>query len=344
MLHFHSLCGASCVHCPSNKRPNLARTECEVSATLGGSGGTPARVNSGLTEEEDSIASAVVTEYQVDGIAGYTTYRVAVRVGGDASNVYTIYGSNSDHPQDRHRMEVPGAVQTGVTGTTSIGSNIGGVNPAFYAIDATVQYDSWLTVGLTEGLTSNEISTVGIDFAPWNANAGLQITNGAVFWMTPDAGPATNAGKDPVVMQLTILTASSFQGVFNAQGRTRPGSEDGNWDARNIQFHGGQSGGGQAARAPPPPTPTPTPSEGDGCGRDGCGALLTDAGEDATPADADADAAPEDDGGGSSGTIFLVIVALGVVALGAKKKQHDAAGVSGKDGGIYATNIGDSDL
>merc|ERR1719311_1343468 len=91
-------------------------------------------------------------------------------------------------------------------------------------------------------------------------DSGLHTTNGAVFWMNPENGP-TIMDKDPIVMQLTVQTGCSFHGVFNAQGHTRPGSIDGNWDARNIQFHGGSAGGGcQQARAPPPPPPAPTPS------------------------------------------------------------------------------------
>jgi hypothetical protein len=161
----YSAIGTACIGCPANKSPNLAHTECETVATSG----TSTQNHDGGTEDEDSIATAVVTEYQADGVAGYTTYRVAVRVGGDAVNVYTIFG-NSDHPTDRHPMEIPGALQSGGAATTS---NIGGVNPAFYSTDASVQYDSWLTVGATEG--SEDISSIGIDFNTWNATAGLQV-------------------------------------------------------------------------------------------------------------------------------------------------------------------------
>ena len=103
----------------------------------------------------------------------------------------------------------------------------------------------------------------------------MSISNGAVFWMSPDDGPgvgpvrrpkpfpfATRLGLlglveisrrrdsgmllcqgyvDPIVMQLTIRNGCEFHGVFNAQGRAamgRPGSRgDGNWDARNVRPH-----------------------------------------------------------------------------------------------------------
>jgi hypothetical protein len=47
------------------------------------------------------------------------------------------------------------------------GVDIGGVNPAFVSINPDVQYDSWLTVGITGGNVHNSISSIGIDWSSW---------------------------------------------------------------------------------------------------------------------------------------------------------------------------------
>jgi len=297
----------------------------------------PPSGDAGGVEDEDNIASAVVTQLMVDGIAGHTTWRVAVHVsGGDALNVYTIYGQagSSDHP-----MEIPAAHQV----AQPYGQSVGGVNPAFFAISAESEYDSWLTVGDTTGSASisSEISSVGIPWEEWNEDSGLHITDGAVFWMDPANGPTT-ADKDPIVMQLTVPTGCSFHGAFNAQGHTRPGSIDGNWDARNIQFHGGPGGECQQARAPPPPPPPPPPP------RDlvAPGSAVPDV-PDAPPPPP----VPHDDGGGDGGDgggsgLYIVIglVVIGAGAAVAKKKQEGGGSATPADGGIYAKDIGDSDL
>jgi hypothetical protein len=342
--------GTACTACPVNKQPNAGHTECE---TVAAPPPPPGTTNAGRTEEEDSIASAVVTQVMIDSVPGYTTYRVALHVIGDATNVYTIYGNTDGN--ERAPMEIPAAWQE----PTPFGANVGGVSTAFFAVGTgSAQYDSWLTVGDTEAAAPDAISSIGIDFESWNENAGLQITDGAVFWMDPDLGPAVNEGKDPIVMQLTVPNACDFHGVVNAQGRTVVGdaTRDGNWDARNIQFHGGPPGGSpsgcQVARAPPPPPPpppgvppppptrTPPPPPYNSPTPSPEPAPMPAAG-----ASGDA-AAPADDGdsGSSVGTIFAVVLVVGIGAVVVKKKQEGGGGGKGPDGGIYATNIGDTDL
>ena len=46
------------------------------------------------------------------------------------------------------------------------GTNIGGVNSAFFETSPESQYDSWLTIGLTDG-NNGEISSAGIDWNSW---------------------------------------------------------------------------------------------------------------------------------------------------------------------------------
>jgi hypothetical protein len=64
VAELYSTDGVSCLQCAQGKQPNEPHTACEVTQA-------PAEV-----EIEDGIATAVVSEYRIDGVAGYTTYRV----------------------------------------------------------------------------------------------------------------------------------------------------------------------------------------------------------------------------------------------------------------------------
>ena len=78
-------------------------------------------------------------------------------------NIYTIYG-DAISP-----LEMPPAFQ--IEG--AFGANTGGVNPLFFNALSTAKYDSWLSVGLTEGDDQNDIGSIGIDFGTWTATAPL---------------------------------------------------------------------------------------------------------------------------------------------------------------------------
>ena len=88
--------------------------------------------------------------------------------------MYTVYGTEDAV------ATVPGGYQT----PTPMGSNVGGVNPAFFQFMPAAQYDSWLTVGEDQGNVHNQVSSVGIQFDRWSTSP-LTITDGAIFWMNP---------------------------------------------------------------------------------------------------------------------------------------------------------------
>ena len=143
----------------------------------------------------------------------HSTYRLAASLQPTAQNVYTIFGSAATP------LAVPAAFQL----DGAFGSNFGGVSPALFAHSADAAFDSWLTVGLTEGDTAGALSSIGIDWAAWTWTDALTTTDGAVFWLDPGGGPAGSA----VVAQLTV--SASFSGVvtMGMQGRSSvAGSED----------------------------------------------------------------------------------------------------------------------
>ena len=133
-------------------------------------------------------------------------------------------------------MSVPAAYQVGFP----LGANIGGVNPAFFVISADIEFDSWLTVGVTDGQGVSALSSIGVDFDRWTATSGIETTNGAVFWMNPNDAP----GGDVVVAQLTVgrgVTAAALTCAFGLTGKSA--AEDSDWEVDNVVW----------SLTPPPP-------------------------------------------------------------------------------------------
>jgi hypothetical protein len=187
-----------------------------------------------------------VVEWDTDGTQ--TAYRLTLQLSGDAQNIYTVYGT-SDSP-----MVLPPAAQV----AAPFGTNTGGVSPAFIEVLAANGFDSWLTVGLSEGDTAGALGTVGIEFDDWTADAGLTVDNGAVFWMTPDDGPAAG-GDDIVVAQIVVPTGTGFSAVMDAEGRGASrqivdGAVIGDWLITGLTFNVGRTS------LPPEPAAEPAPS------------------------------------------------------------------------------------
>jgi hypothetical protein len=216
------------------------------------------------------------------GKPGYTTYRLALDLAHDAATVYTIFGRSGepmsfppafqvDLPFGKHVRIRCNALAARISSSsrclhslhlsanitpTVYCAQIGGVNPQFYGMQGLAQYaqyDSWLTVGMTEAESSTAISVVGDDVASWSETEALTTEDGAIFWMNPGDGPSLmdangKVGKGAptgniVVAQLTVKTGSSFEARVNCQGHTNHGD---NWESTSIKFHVGN-------------TPTPLP-------------------------------------------------------------------------------------
>jgi len=171
----------------------------------------------------NDFADAVTTA--VDGApAGWTTYRMSATLKGTASNAYTIYGKSTGS------LSLPAAYQC----ATPFGANTGGTNPAFWAVANNAalgfaQYDSWLSAGLTDGDAAGALSSIGIDWGGWTADAGIEVTDGAVFWMSPDDAP----GGDVVVAQLTVTAGTSGTMTGGMQGRSSTGED---WNADTMSW------------------------------------------------------------------------------------------------------------
>lgn len=196
----------------------------------------------GVVETSSVVGSAT------QGVPGYTTYRLALKLNNDAKSVYTIFGHAAGP------MNFPSAFQV----PPPFGCNLAGTQPAFWQLDKRSQYDSWLTVGMTNGDSPSALSIIGEDIAAWSETKALNTVDGAVFWMNPEHGPTisdTNGkeGKgspqgNVVIAQLTVKTGTTVDAQVNAQGHTNHGNS---WRTLNIKYHIAPNGGaGRAGSVP----------------------------------------------------------------------------------------------
>jgi hypothetical protein len=140
-----------------------------------------------------------------------TTVRLTITLSATQSNVYAMFGTG-DTP-----MFFPPAYQV----SPPFGADVGGINPAFFAFannDQTgyAEFDSWLTIGVTDGSAAGSIAaSPGFDIgSQWTADTPLSQTDGAIFFMEPGTAPG---GTDPIVMaQLTLSAADAASGTATA--------------------------------------------------------------------------------------------------------------------------------
>ena len=152
--------------------------------------------------------------------AGMSTYRLTYTTTAEQTNVYALAGTVATP------MSFPAAFQV----ATPFGSNTGGVNPAFFATNADSEFDSWLTVGMTDGSAPAALgSSPGLGLDAWTLTAPFSTSDGAVFWMSPDAGPT---GADIVLAQVTVPAGVDFSASALLQGRSSVGAGVGSdWQA-----------------------------------------------------------------------------------------------------------------
>ena len=113
-------------------------------------------------------------------------------------------------------------------------NNIGGVEPFIISMNPDANYDSWLTIGITDGDINNRLSAIGIDFDSWASNTELNIDDGAVFVMDPELNIVND--NEYVIGQLTLLTDREYTAIVNVQGKTLDDSITRVWQETNIRF------------------------------------------------------------------------------------------------------------
>jgi hypothetical protein len=106
----------------------------------------------------------------MDSADGMETFQLTLAPTNGAANIYTIYGDATT------TLSMPPSFQE----AAPFGANVGGGNPAFFPIMAGAEFDGWLTVGITGGDTTGALSSIGLDFDAWTADAGITTDNGCV--------------------------------------------------------------------------------------------------------------------------------------------------------------------
>ena len=116
-------------------------------------------------------------------------------------------------------MHFPAAFQV----AAPFGADIGGVNPSYIAVFADALYDSWLTVGVTDGNLERVVSSIGVGLDGWTATADFSTSDGAVFLNNIDVAQSGTV----VVAQLTGASGTATA-LLVLQGRSGSGED---WQA-----------------------------------------------------------------------------------------------------------------
>ena len=163
------------------------------------------------------------------------TFRLSVGLGGGAKNMYTIIGSS------KGTLSVPAAYQT-----PNFGVNFGGVKKGVVDQIKAAGYDSWLTVGITDG--SSGLGSAGIKWEAWTASKGHSTKDGGVFWMNPSKTTATGT---VTVAQLTVKAGSKSTVTMGMSGKLNTGKT---WRVARVNIALRSTAG------PPPPPISPLAS------------------------------------------------------------------------------------
>jgi len=154
-----------------------------------------------------------ITTCSEGGLPGYTTYQLSIKFkeNKNIKNLFAIYGSSTNGQGGQ--MIIPPAKNI----DNIFGSNIGGVSNEIILMNPESEYDSWITIGETDGNIDNEVSTIGIPFERWSETSGLTVTDGAIFLMNPDV--TMDIYSELIVGRITIATGTSETAVLNFQGK-----------------------------------------------------------------------------------------------------------------------------
>lgn len=173
-----------------------------------------------------------ITQCSEGGLDGYTTYRLSIvlKPNMNIKNIYALYGSEDS--QENNHMLIPASKQI----KNAFGSNLGGVSDSIININPDSAFDSWITIGITDGNIHNDINSIGIDYGGWDELHDIDIDNGAVFLMDPDTLMVNN---EIIIGQFTIRTGSIKTGKINIQGKFLTNYDnvaDNSWKQENIEF------------------------------------------------------------------------------------------------------------
>ena len=178
-----------------------------------------------ICEYEYVCPNTEIIHYENENLNGYTVYEVSLEVKTPNSNIFAIYGNNDNN------MIIPKAYQ--VIGYK--GSNVGGINPLLLDYYPQSNYDSWLTISLTNGDPIGQVDAIGIDFSGWDENSDLIISDGAIFLDEPLHQISDN--NKYIIAHLTLRDSEDHQMIINVNGKTNVDNPDEpNFRELNVVF------------------------------------------------------------------------------------------------------------
>ena len=151
------------------------------------------------------------------------TYRVYAQLPSSNYSLQVIYG-DAAHPL---RIESSAPFFQSPYGAFSAA----GVSAAAEQVDATVRFDSWVTVGY-ENNESNDMWDLGVDFTSFDQGNAIIADNGGWFLIPTDEKCAPNAQGLVLIGQFT--SAGEISGKLNLQGKTDEGKT---WRQHGLTFN-----------------------------------------------------------------------------------------------------------
>jgi hypothetical protein len=166
-----------------------------------------------------SYTNLSVEEYAVDGVTGYTTYRVFANFDNQYDELTTVYGVVDGNETSPLSITTTGDFYQDSNG----GLTADDINPALFATFPSLEFDSYLAIGAAT--TPSPVSTVGIAPGDFDAN-GLVINDniGGLWFVTPGAEPEATAGPDGKVLIGQFTTNGIVDMTVNLQYRAQDGS------------------------------------------------------------------------------------------------------------------------
>jgi hypothetical protein len=156
------------------------------------------------------------------------------QVPGNTYRVYAVLPSaqHSLHAVFAAEEHVLNVATTGTFFQHQYGSSSSlDVNEAIVNIEPALAFDSWVTVG-AQNSESNNLWTIGVDYAEFLSGNELTVTDGAWFVVPTDVQAAAAVGNKVLLMQLT--TDGIASGIVNLQGRDGEGNT---WREHDLTFN-----------------------------------------------------------------------------------------------------------
>jgi len=113
------------------------------------------------------------------------------------------------------------------------------INPIFLPIFASLAYDSWVTIGLSDQVGNNMLD-IGIDFGSMIDGTGFEGVGGAIstnngtWFVTPDDAQGEEIDGQVLIGQFTVDIGEGVSGTLNLQGNDANGDV---WKAYQVDFN-----------------------------------------------------------------------------------------------------------